>query len=198
MTKEINYNIIFLQIKFDIQNNGVDNNMEIQINFDENSIKKEVEEFIQSFKSVILGTISKSGEIDVTYAPHLKIDGEHYIYISEIGDHYNNLIENQQKFEIMFLEDEKDAITAIARKRARFNVTAEFLSRDRENFEKIMDIFEKNIGEAFKIIRKMEDFHLVKLNILDGRYVKGFGKAYLLKDGKITQMTGDRNGRAHR
>lgn len=171
--------------------------MNREANFKTIDILKETEEFIQSFKSVILGTVSKNGEIDVTYAPHFKIDGEHYIYISEIGDHYTNLKENNQKFEIMFLQEEKEVLSVIARKRARFNVTAEFLPRD-EKFEKIMDIFEKNIGETFKIIRKMEDFHLVKLNIIDGRYVKGFGQAYILKDGEVTQMTVDKNGKGHR
>lgn len=162
-----------------------------EIKFDSTEIIKETEEFVNSFKSVILGTVSKDGEVDVTYAPHLKIDGEHYIYISEIGDHYTNLTENEQKFEIMFLQEEKEAISVIARKRARFNVTAEFLPRD-ERFEEIMDLFEKSVGETFKIVRKMEDFHLVKLNVVDGRYVKGFGQAYLLKNGVATQITGDK------
>lgn len=162
-----------------------------EIKFNSEDIIRETEEFINSFKSVILGTVSKDGEIDVTYAPHFKIDGEHYIYISEIGDHYTNLTENNQKFEIMFLQEEKEALSIIARKRARFNVTAEFLPRD-EKFEKIMDIFEENIGETFRIIRKMEDFHLVRLNVLDGRYVKGFGQAYLLKNGVASQITGDK------
>ena len=162
-----------------------------EIKFNSEDIIRETEEFINSFKSVILGTVSKDGEIDVTYAPHFKIDGEHYIYMSEIGDHYTNLTENNQKFEIMFLQEEKEALSIIARKRARFNVTAEFLPRD-EKFEKIMDIFEENIGETFKIIRKMEDFHLVRLNVLDGRYVKGFGQAYLLKNGVASQITGDK------
>lgn len=165
-----------------------------EVKFNLEDIMKETEEFVQNFKSVILGTVSKGGEIDVTYAPHVKVDGEHYIYISEIGDHYKNLVENNQKFEIMFLQDEKEALSIIARKRARFNVTAEFLPRD-EKFERIMDIFEKNIGETFKIIRKMEDFHLVKLNVTDGRFVKGFGQAYIIKDGQVCQMTGDKEGK---
>ena len=165
--------------------------MEREIILNEDLILQECENFIQSFKSVILGTVSKDGEIDVTYAPHFKIDGEHYIYISEIGDHYMNLKENDQKFEILFLEEEEKALSIIARKRARFNVTAEFLPRD-EKFEKIMDIFEKNIGETFKVVRKMKDFHLVKLHVIDGRYVKGFGQAYLIKNGTVSQITGDR------
>ncbi|WP_300331790.1 pyridoxamine 5'-phosphate oxidase family protein [Fusobacterium sp.] len=168
-----------------------------EIKFDPKEIINETEQFINSFKSVILGTVSKNGEVDVTYAPHLKIDGEHYIYISEIGDHYTNLTENEQKFEIMFLEEEKEAMSAIARKRARFNVTAEFLPRD-EKFEKIMDKFQESVGETFKIVRQMKDFHLVKLNVIDGRYVKGFGQAYILKDGTATQMTVDKNGKGHR
>lgn len=165
--------------------------MEREIILNEDLILQECENFIQSFKSVILGTVSKDGEIDVTYAPHFKIDGEHYIYISEIGDHYMNLKENDQKFEILFLEEEEKALSIIARKRARFNVTAEFLPRD-EKFEKIIDIFEKNIGETFKVVRKMKDFHLVKLHVIDGRYVKGFGQAYLIKNGTVSQITGDR------
>lgn len=168
-----------------------------EVKFNPTEIINETEQFINSFKSVILGTVSKNGEIDVTYAPHLKIDGEHYIYISEIGDHYSNLTENEQTFEIMFLEEEKEAFSAIARKRARFNVTAEFLPRD-EKFETIMDKFQESVGESFKFIRKMEDFHLVKLHVIDGRYVKGFGQAYILKDGTATQMTGDKNGKGHR
>lgn len=168
-----------------------------EIKFNPEDILRETEEFIQGFKSVILGTVSKNGEIDVTYAPHVKVEGEHYIYISEIGDHYTNLAENNQKFEIMFLQDEKEALSVIVRKRARFNVTAEFLPRD-EKFEKIMDIFEKNIGETFKVIRKMEDFHLVRLDVVDGRFVKGFGQAYLIKDGQVCQMTGDKEGKGHR
>lgn len=88
-------------------------------------------------------------------------------------------------------------MTVIARKRARFNVTAEFLPRD-EKFEKVMDKFQESIGETFKIVRQMQDFHLVKLNIIDGRYVKGFGQAYILKDGTAIQMTSDKKGQGHR
>lgn len=168
---------------------------EVKINSEE--ILKEVSSFIEEFKSVILGTVSKEGEIDVTYAPHIKVNGNHYIYISEIGDHYRNLMENEQKFEIMFLQDEKEANSVLVRKRLRFNVTAEFLKRD-EFFENIMDIFEEKIGETFKIVRKMQDFHLVKLNIIDGRFVKGFGQAYSIKDGQVSQITGDKEGRGHR
>lgn len=160
-------------------------------NFNEASILSEVEEFIHSFKSVVIGSQSQDNKIDVTYAPHIIYNNNHYIYISEIGDHFNNLKNNPQEFEILFLQDEKEAISPILRKRARFNVTCDFLPRN-EEFDTILDAFEENLGDSMKIVRKMTDFHLVKLNILDGRFVKGFGQAYLLSNGKASQITGDR------
>lgn len=165
--------------------------MQMNNTFNEANILSEVDTFINSFKSVVIGTKSINNEIDVTYAPHTIFNGEHYIYISEIGDHFTNLKDNPQEFEILFLQDENEAMSPILRKRARFNVTCEFLPRD-EKFDTVLDAFEETVGEGMKIVRKMQDFHLVKLNILNGRFVKGFGQAYLLSNGRASQITGDR------
>ena len=172
-------------------------NMNMNMKFDKEEVRKEIVAFEDSFRSVILGTISKDGKVDVTYAPYVKHDGEFYIFISEIADHYNNLAENKQTFEIMFLQDETAAVSPLVRQRLRYNVTAEFQARD-EKFEAVLDTFENTVGEAMKFVRKMQDFHLVKLNVLDGRFVKGFGQAYNLIDGDIIPMTGDKNGKGHR
>lgn len=168
----------------------------MKFEFNKEEIKKEARLFEEGFNSVILGTISSEGEVDVTYAPFINYQNERYIFISEIGDHYSNLKNNNKQFEIMFLQDEKESISAVLRKRLRFNATAEFLPRN-EKFEKVLDAFQEKIGEHIKLIRNMKDFHLVKLNILDGRFVKGFGQAYILKDGDILQMMGLRD-RGHR
>ena len=168
--------------------------MMMPIKFDKEEIKREIEEFKSEFKSVVLGTMSKSGDVDVTYAPYLDYEGKGYIYISEIGDHFDNLKDNP-KFEIMFLQDEKEAASVLVRKRLRYNVMAEFKDRD-EEFDAILDVFEKKIGEGMKVVRKMKDFHLVKLNVINGRFVKGFGQAYNLKEEDVIQMTGDK--KSHR
>jgi len=165
--------------------------MAMGMNFDKEELRKEIDEFEAGFKSVVLGTVSKDGEIDVTYAPYTKYEGERYIFISEIGDHYDNLVHNTQKFEVMFLQDENEAASVLVRKRLRYNVTAEFQPRD-EKFEAILDVFEEKMGHGIKVVRKMEDFHLVKLNVIDGRFVKGFGQAFNLKGNEIIHMTGDK------
>ncbi|MBC2854901.1 pyridoxamine 5'-phosphate oxidase family protein [Cetobacterium sp. 2A] len=156
-------------------------NNDLYGNINSGEILSEMEEFIDKFKSVIIGTVSIDGGVDLTYAPYLKLDGENYIYISEIGDHFSNLKNKEQIFEIMFLEDESECVSPVVRKRVRFNVNAEFLPRD-EEFEKVLDSFEEKVGKHMKITRNMKDFHLVKLNILNGRFVKGFGKAYKIQN----------------
>ena len=154
-------------------------------------ISAEIEEFISNFGSVLLGTINSEGQPNVTYAPFLKHENENYMYISEIGDHYDNL-KNNGKLEVSFLEDESKAKAITVRGRVRYASDFEFLPRD-EKFEKVMDVFEANAGNTMTVMRKMTDFHLVKLNFLDGRFVKGFGQAYTIStDGKIAPMTGDK------
>lgn len=167
----------------------MNNNLNKNINLGE--IISEMEGFISKFESVIIGTISINNEVDLTYSPYLKVNGESYIYISEIGDHFSNLKNKEQIFEIMFLEDESECVSPVVRKRVRFNVNAEFLPRD-EKFERILDCFEEKIGKHMKITRNMKDFHLVKLNIINGRFVKGFGQAYKIENGVAKQITADK------
>ena len=156
-------------------------------------ISAEVEDFISGFGSVVLGTVNNKAYPNVTYAPFLRYENNNYIYISEIGDHYDNM-KNNGNLELLFLEDESKAKAITVRRRVRFASGFEFLPRD-ENFEKVMDTFEKKAGNTMNLMRKMKDFHLVKLNFLDGRYVKGFGQAYTITaEGKVEQMTADKVG----
>ena len=154
------------------------------------SVQEHLDKFIDGFASILLGTVDSNNNPNITYAPYLKYEGENYIYISEIGDHYNNL-KDTEKLEVMFLEDESKAKAVTVRGRLRYKSGFEFLGRD-EKFEEIMNEFEKKAGETMKVMRGMTDFHLVKLNFLEGRFVKGFGQAYVIsEDGKIKQLTSD-------
>lgn len=89
----------------------------------------------------------------------------------------------------MFLEDESKAASVILRKRLRYRVNASFLERG-ERFDQIYDEFEKQTGGegGIKTIRKMLDFHLVKLEFKKGRFVKGFGQAYDIENGNVTHV----------
>ena len=158
---------------------------------DTSKLKAEIEGFKDSVLTIVLSTLSPEGQPNVSYASLLRYEGQDFIYISQVAEHYANLRANPS-LQIMFIEDESKAKTILARKRLVYNATAEFLPRD-DFFDKVYDSFEKKAGASSGVgqVRGMMDFHLVRLNLKDGRFVKGFGKAYNLGvDGSISHIGG--------
>ncbi|EAK8023070.1 HugZ family heme oxygenase [Campylobacter coli] len=156
---------------------------------DLSGVAREVKEFMLSFNSVSLATLSADKEVVCSYAPFVNTSWGNYIYISEVSEHFNNIKENPNNIEIMFLEDESKAASVILRKRLRYKVKASFIERG-EVFDKIYDEFEKQTGGegGIKTIRNMLDFHLVKLEFQKGRFVKGFGQAYDIENENVTHV----------
>lgn len=156
---------------------------------DLSGVAKEAKEFMLSFNSVSLATLNADKEVVCSYAPFVNTSWGNYIYISEVSEHFNNIKENPNNIEIMFLEDESKAASVILRKRLRYRVKASFIERG-EMFDKIYDEFEKQTGGegGIKTIRNMLDFHLVKLEFQKGRFVKGFGQAYDIENENVTHV----------
>lgn len=161
---------------------------------DFSQIAKEIDEFMLSFNSVSLATLSANNEVVCSYAPFVSTKWGNYIYISEVSEHFNNIKANPNNIEIMFLEDESKAASVILRKRLRYRVNATFLERG-QKFDEIYDEFERQTeGEGgIKTIRQMLDFHLIKLEFKKGRFVKGFGAAYDIENGSITHVGASAN-----
>ncbi len=157
-------------------------------------VAKELNDFMLSFHSVSLATLNSNKEVVCSYAPFVNTQWGNYIYISEVSEHFDNIKNNPNNIEIMFLEDESKAASAILRKRLRYRVNASFLERG-EKFDSIYDEFEKQTGggSGIKTIRTMLDFHLVKLEFGKGRFVKGFGQAYDIDGEKITHIASGSN-----
>lgn len=157
-------------------------------------VEKELKEFMLSFNSVALATLNKNGEVACSYAPFVSTQWGNFIYISEVSEHFENIKANPDNIEIMFLEDESKAASVILRKRLRYRVRASFIERG-EEFDRIYDEFEGQTGGegGIKTIRKMLDFHLVKLEFGKGRFVKGFGAAYDIENGTVKHVGANSN-----
>ncbi|KAA6228978.1 HugZ family heme oxygenase [Campylobacter sp. LR286c] len=154
-------------------------------------IKQEYIDFMRSFNSLCLASLSQKGEVICTYAPCVNTEFGTFIYISEVSEHFTSLKMNSNNIEVMFLEDESKAASVILRKRLRFKSNVEFIERG-EFFDKIYDEFERQTGGGggIKTIRTMLDFHLIKINFGKGRFVKGFGQAYDIEEnGDIKHIT---------
>ncbi len=163
-------------------------------------IADEVESFKDEFNTILLASLSKDNKPHISYSPLLRYQGEYYLYISEVAAHCQNLRTNSDSAQVMFIENEDKAKSILARKRLTYDVSVKFLPRD-DFFNKVYDSFEERVGKNAGLaqVRGMEDFHLVKIQFKEGRFVKGFGQAYSIDEqGKIGHVRGGSGGMPHK
>lgn len=150
---------------------------------DMQGVKEDLEQFRDSFSSVCIASLSPENEVICSYSA-LLFDEHHdhkhfYIYVSEVAEHFKSLKAHPDNVEVMFLEDEASAKSPILRKRLRYRTKLHFIERG-EEFDRVYDNFlaKHGKGRGLETIRHMQDFHLIKLEFVKGRFVKGFGQAY--------------------
>lgn len=155
--------------------------------YDLDAVKREMEIFKQSFHSLCIASVDKNGKAVMSYAPYISCEGRDYIYISEVAEHFGSISANPKNMEVMFLQDESKAKSAILRVRLKYACEAAFIERESEEFNRVFDEFERATGGSggIKTIRKMRDFHLINLKLGKGRFVKGFGQAYDVDNGEV-------------
>lgn len=143
----------------------------------QNSVQSSLTSFIDGFSTILISSV-KDGQAISSYAPFVRDGDEFFICISSVADHYHSLKQNPDKASVLFIQDEKDAVSLFARVRASFTASAEFLPSDLT--QKYFEKFEADYPNepALKFITEMQDFYIVKLTLKNGRYVKGFGAAY--------------------
>ncbi len=147
----------------------------------------EILEFIDSRKSLMLSSLTEGGEPYASYAP-FAITPENngfYVLLSTIAVHAKNLLANP-KASVLIIEDEDSAGELFARIRTNYGVEAEHIEHGSEAFEKGVQTLEARHGERSRNLSQLSDFHMFKLRPTGGRYVKGFGRAYMLAGDSLT------------
>jgi len=134
--------------------------------------------FRRDFKTVLLGTVSSTGEPEASVAPAvLGDDGAFYIYVSTLAAHTRNLFQTTRA-SVLLIEDEAVSAQLLARRRLTFPCTASPIGRDDAGFARMMIPLKEKFGEVMEHLETMTDFHLVRLMPGRGRLVTGFGQAY--------------------
>ena len=148
-----------------------------------------MENLLKTQKSLMISSLNKDNQPEISYAPFIMKDKDIYIYISKAANHYYNLLENKN-CSVMAIEDESACKSIFARQRVSFNCEANML---KEVDEDIFEEFENIHGQMMMVLKSL-DFDMFKLDIKDGRLVKGFGQAFDVKvnDGEfeLTQVMG--------
>ena len=108
--------------------------------------------------------------------------------LSDIAIHARNL-RKYPSASVLIIEDEDSAEELFARRRVSYTIEAEALAVDSPEWHAGVDLLAQRHGERPRNLSQLSDFHLYRLRPQSGRYVKGFGKAYFLANGSLTETT---------
>jgi putative heme iron utilization protein len=150
--------------------------------------------FLDGFRSVVLATVDADGKPGSSYAPCLvDEDGTMWCLVSGLSIHTRN-VEATGRASAFFIEDESAAREIFARRRLSFDCEAAILSRDHEAFPGVVERFVERFGKIAEQIAGMPDFRPLRLTPQSGNFVIGFGAAYHVQDGQLSQVTGGGKG----
>lgn len=140
----------------------------------------EVLAFRAGFSTVVMATADAAGHPEASYAPYVAgDDGRFFVFLSALAVHTHH-IEDRGEVSLLFIEDERNAREAFARRRLTVACVAKFVARDAEAWRAVMDRFAERFGAVVGVLRTLTDFRLFMLESRAATYVRGFGQAYRL------------------
>ncbi|CAH0526442.1 Heme oxygenase HutZ [Allocatenococcus thiocycli] len=142
-------------------------------------LEPEVREFRDSRQTLQLATINEAGIPNSTYAPFAFDSKAYYILVSDIAAHGKNLKTNRN-VSILMIEDESECKNIYARKRLTFDTRAELVEKQTQDWQQGIAALRARFGEIIDNLSQLGDFNLYRLVPDSGRYVKGFGQAYVI------------------
>ncbi|SFM67933.1 HugZ family pyridoxamine 5'-phosphate oxidase [Nitrosomonas communis] len=149
-----------------------------QQEFDE--LTNRYRKLIASQRTLLLSTASANGAPNISYAPFVRDGtGLYYIYVSELASHTVDLL-NNPKASIMFIYPESESHNLFARERAVLNCSVEEIIRDTETYTQQIQALQEKFGKVVSLLSTLPDFHLFALRQESGRYVAGFGQAFII------------------
>lgn len=145
-----------------------------------NEFTKRYRELMAYQQTCLISTASGNGVPNISYAPFIRDHaGCFYIYVSERADHTVNLL-NNPKASIMFIRSESESHNLFARERAVLNCNVDEINRDTEIYAQQIAALKKKFGKVVSVLSALPDFHLFALRPESGKYIAGFGQAFLI------------------
>jgi putative heme iron utilization protein len=137
--------------------------------------------------SVQLATLTRDATPEASYAPCIWFEGDCFIFLSELASHTQNLKFNPS-ISLLLIEAETAAGNAFARKRISLSGSAQIVARADDTYQRVIRDFYQRFGEVMKLIEPLPDFHLFRIIVQRGRFIRGFGQAYELGGDGLEQL----------
>lgn len=150
---------------------------------------EELEQILQSVRSCMLATVSKSGVPLQSYAPVFVDERrQFFVYVSAMAKHYAHLRKSGLA-SLSLIEDESTAENLFARKRVTVDCRAKSVERDTDEWKVGVENLEQRHGETMAFLKDLVDFDLFCLTPSEGRLVLGFGKAYRVSGEALQEVS---------
>ena len=142
-------------------------------------IQNEFHELLASLKTVTLSTRDHKNQPEASYAPYVEFDSAYYLFISGLAKHTVNLKQNGF-VSLLFIEDEANCRNLFSRRRVILAGKGIIIDRNSSHYSLVMAQFRHRFGRFIDIIEPLQDFSLFQINVLEGRYIRGFAQAFEL------------------
>ncbi len=141
-------------------------------------IRREYLALRAAIDGAMLSTLAEDGSPEASYAPLLWHDGAAFLFLSDLASHTRNLQRNPA-LGLLLLEPASGS-SPFARRRITLQGRAERIERDAALHARVLDEFRLRFGKVMDLLEPLPDFHLFRVALLRGRYIRGFGQAYEL------------------
>ncbi|PSN20024.1 pyridoxamine 5-phosphate oxidase [filamentous cyanobacterium CCP5] len=151
-------------------------------------ILKTYQGFPEQHQSLMLSTVDAQGNPHASYAPFVKEENySFYIFVSGLSPHTAHL-KQTGKASILLIDDEATTQQIFARPRLSYRCRVTGLDRGGATWQQIADRFQTRFGEIIDMFRQLDDFQIMQLTPLSGRFVVGFGAAYQVNPEDFSQL----------
>jgi putative heme iron utilization protein len=148
----------------------------------------EYRQFLESFDTVVLATVSGEGIPEASLAPF--VWGERpqlFVYLSDLAQHAQNL-KQTGCVSLLFVDNEARGASPFARRRLSFQCGSELVARASPEWTTVLAAFADNFGNVVQMIEPLTDFNLYRLHPKAGHYVRGFADAYRIDGVALDRM----------
>ena len=154
--------------------------MNKSVNNEQQELIQNCRELIQSQQTLVLSTVTDQGEPESSYAPYVRdSQGVFYIYVSDLASHTHNMLQ-KGRASILFIAPEQQAKNLFARERVIFQCRVHEVKQNDERYETQLQIMQDKLGDTVALLRSLSDFHLLALTADNGKYIAGFGQAFVI------------------
>ena len=155
---------------------------------DLDSAQREFLALRDSSSAALLATLADAQMPCASYAPLVWVDDCCFLYLSDLASHTRNL-KRCPAISFLLMEDEDRVANAFARRRITFAAIAVIVEREDPLFAQVLAEFRHRFGKVMDMIEPLPDFHLFRLQLQAGRFVRGFGQAYELSGDHLDVLT---------